>query len=82
MTIDNLIDCLETLANTQMRYNKAYEEYDGYSWDYAGHDVIKELGNAKTSLRMVLNSYIDSRVETILANREPSRDDILSRIPQ
>ena len=38
--------------------------------------------NAKASLRMVLDSYIDSRVETILANREPSRDDILSRIPQ
>ena len=63
MEMTELIESLVTLMNVQSRYNKAVEEFDGYSWDWYGRDMIEELDNAKTNAKDSMDKYIDERVD-------------------
>jgi len=63
MEITELIESLVTLMNVQSRYNKAVEEFDGYSWDYYGRNMIDELDNAKKDAKDSMDKYIDERVD-------------------
>ena len=60
---DELIESLVRLMNVQSRYNKAAEEYEGYSWDWAGSHIIQELDNAKKDFKKTMDEYIDKRVD-------------------
>ena len=61
--IDELIKSLLRLVLVQSKYNKAVEEFEGYSWDWYGRDVIEALDEAKTDFKKLMDGYIDQRVD-------------------
>jgi|19_taG_2_1085344.scaffolds.fasta_scaffold01229_14 hypothetical protein len=61
--IDELTRSLLRLVLVQSEYNKAFEEYEGYSWDWAGGHIIEELSDAKKDFKKLMDGYIDQRVE-------------------
>jgi len=64
---DELIESLVTLMNVQSKYNKAVAEFEGYSWDWYGRDLIKELDEAKENAKNLMDKYIDERARAIVA---------------
>ena len=41
--------------------------YEGYSWDYHGHDYLKAMEDAKKEAEIKLNEYIDQRIQLALS---------------
>ena len=66
MQIDELLEAMQQIVNTKIAYDKEIEAYDGYSWDYYGHHVIKALEDAKTKYAELLAAYIDERIKIAL----------------
>jgi len=75
--MDKLIEAFVTLMNVQSRYNKEVAEFEGYSWDYYGRNIIEELDNAKEEFKKAMNKCIDERIEAkielILDKRDLNR---------
>jgi len=63
--IDELTESLVRIINVQTRYNKESAEYEGYSWDWAGHNIIEELNDAKDDFKTLMDKYIDQRAKVI-----------------
>jgi hypothetical protein len=61
--MNELIESLITLMNTQSRYNKAVAEFEGYSWDWYGRNIIEELDEAKENAKNLMDKKIDERVK-------------------
>ena len=56
--IIEVVGALLAFIEAKRLYDKAYEAFEGYSWDYAGHDVIAELKTTQNSLTTLLEGYI------------------------
>ncbi len=57
-----LIGAIARYLRAEDACNKARDEYGGYSWDYAGHDFIKDVENAQDEFEQALNAIIDERI--------------------
>jgi len=68
-TIADLMTAFQDAVNAQHKFNEAYEENDGYSWDWDGywHDM---LTNAQQGFEAALEQYIDERIAAALAKRD------------
>ena len=66
--MDELMSAFQASADAQFELNKAYEEYEGYSWDYHGHYVIKAKEEAGERFQQSLEKVIDERVALTIAN--------------
>jgi len=44
--MEDIMDALSDVANVQVEYKESAEAYEGYSWDYHGHWIIKKLDDA------------------------------------
>jgi len=66
-TISDLMTAFQNAVNAQHEYNKAYEEYDGYSWDWAGGDYIDATKKAQIAFESALEQYIDERIAVVIA---------------
>ncbi len=64
----DLLKAICQFVEAKKEYDKAYEAYDGYSWDWAGHDVIEALAEARSKAETALNDIIDQRIAAALAN--------------
>lgn len=50
-------------------HEKALGEYDGYSWDWAGHYHIECLDKAKTEFNNALDELIDIKMNERLRGK-------------
>ena len=66
-SISDLMAALQTAIDAQHEYNKAHDEYDGWSWDWRG-DWQDGLDAARQQFEAALQEYIDERVAVALAN--------------
>lgn len=64
--MDDLWRAIEQWIVAKKEYDKAREEYDGYSWDWAGHDVITALEDARILAEKAINETIDKRIRAAL----------------
>ena len=60
-TIADLMTAFQDAVNAQHEYNKAHEEYDGYSWD---------LTKAQQAFEAALEQYIDERIAVVLSRQD------------
>lgn len=67
--MDNLWKALSRWVAAKQEHDKAYAEYEGYSWDWAGHYLIKEVEEARAEAEQALNKIIDERIELNLAKQ-------------
>ena len=65
---DEVVDGLTRVLEKKEAYDKAYAEYDGYSWGYHGHDYIEDLRDAK---RDFVNSLRKLIQQTVAASLRP-----------
>ena len=70
--MDMLWQAINNWIAAKKEYGKAYEEYDGYSWDWAGHNVIKAVEEAQECAENVIGRIIDRRIKAILAATKKS----------
>lgn len=73
ISIDAVLEALQNYSDAKDRHDEAHREYDGYSWDYHGGDLIREVEEKRAQVVKELNAYIDARVSEALANRTNSR---------
>ena len=43
-------------------YEKAFDNYDGYSWDYDGGYLIERLNKTKIEFNNAMDEYIDIKI--------------------
>lgn len=41
IAMDELMQAFQASADAQFEFSKAYDAYEGYSWDWAGHHVVE-----------------------------------------
>ena len=63
--ISDLMNALQQAVDAQHEYNKARDEYQGYSWDWNGrhYDALKE---AQDDFEKAIGEYIDERIAIAL----------------
>lgn len=66
--MDELMQAFQASADAQFELNEAYEEYEGYSWDYHGYHLIKAKEEASKCFQEALQGVIDERVALAIAN--------------
>ena len=69
MAIEDLMNALQRAIDAQHQHNKAHDEYQGGSWDYAGHYVIEDMKKAQADFENALRIHIDERIEVALAKK-------------
>lgn len=55
-------------------YDKAFEDYEGYSWGWAGGYEIEERQKAAENLESAINDVIDRRVRKQIAELTGNSD--------
>lgn len=48
-----LEDVMEQYYSAKVEHDKAFDEYDGYSWDYYGSDYVLNMQDAKDKFRQL-----------------------------
>lgn len=66
--MDELMRAFQASADAQVELIKAEEEFEGYSWDYYGYDIIKAKDDANERFQEALQSVIDEQVALAIAN--------------
>ena len=66
-TMDELMQAFQDSADAQFEFNKAYEEYEGYSWDWAGHHIIEAKEKANKRFQEAPQEVIDERIALAIA---------------
>ena len=65
--IDRLQQAIKNWFNASAAYDKAYEEYEGYSWGWAGGYEIENRQKAAEEFEATLNELVDERVRVAVA---------------
>jgi hypothetical protein len=71
--VDDLVRAIDRYTEARKKHDKAFEKYDGYSWDYYGHYEIKALDEARDAFRAALDGYVDARVKAAMGLK-PARE--------
>jgi hypothetical protein len=72
--VQMLLYSLERVIDATNEHDKVKEQYNGYSWGYAGSSLIYERDKARIDFSERLCSLIDSRVEAALRTADKPRD--------
>jgi hypothetical protein len=78
-TFDEIVDAVSSLIDAKSAYDEALKEYEGYSWDWAGRDLIETLEKAKERLRGLLKEYISQEVKEAIKSLSPVDPPLNSR---
>lgn len=61
-----LLEALENYQAAKANHDKVRGDYDGYSWGYAGADVIENLERARSNFRECLHNIIKAEVAALV----------------
>lgn len=61
--IECLIQSLQNLIDAKNKHDKERDAYDGYSWGYFGHSLVKDMEDAAEEFGNRLAEIIDKRVD-------------------
>jgi len=71
---EKVVEAIETLAEAQIAYNQAYNDYEGYSWGWAGSREIDALEKAKKDLEDLFQKCVRQTVERVLKEKSLGED--------
>lgn len=69
LSTDSLLDALSRFADAKAERDIAFNEYDGWSWDYYGSHFDDAVENAREEVEKGLRDYIGAVVALELAKR-------------
>ena len=66
MTAGDLVYLFQEASDRRNEERRAFSEYGGYSWGYAGASLIESALKAEDALQKGLEQFVDERIEAKL----------------